>query len=58
MKIIVIENMTLTMNVSIKIQLYPKNKMIRLLRIKINRSLKIMMNLNRPMNIIMILYKL
>ena len=58
MKIIVIEKMTLTMNVSIKIQLYPKNKMIRLLRIKINRSLKIMMNLNRPMNIIMILYKL
>ena len=58
MKIIVIAKMTLTMNISIKIQLYPKNKMIRLLRIKINISLKIMMILNRPMNIIMILYKL
>ena len=50
--------MTLTMNIQIKIQLYPMNKMIRLLQIKINISLKIMMILNRPMNIIMILYKL
>ena len=58
MKIIVIAKMTLTMNIQIKIQLYPMNKMIRLLQIKINISLKIMMILNRPMNIIMILYKL
>ena len=58
MKIIVIAKMTLTMNIQIKIQLDPMNKMIRLLQIKINISLKIMMILNRPMNIIMILYKL